>query len=268
MEGQNSNVTTFRSPKESIPAKLPGWRLTYDYRGMPFVEPAFADIEPLTPGDTTPEVQGVCHQITMKEWEGIVATEGGGGVYKHGYHVVNVNPVPLRGSKTPIKALSLSVGQDEVLKFHDNQLHLPSKRYLTLLVEGAKYYQLEPSYVDWLESHECYARHEHIKHKALFYFIMSGLIPIILPVIAMFSLNFLVHRTLPKSAAAKIRYLTHVILFHLGRVIWAYHDTLHWIFGRFGWIIVHQGGNKNIKCSDRSSPNSERASLGQASSKL
>jgi hypothetical protein len=216
---------------------------------MPFVEPSFADIEPLAPGDTTPEVQGVCHQITKKEWRGIVATEGGGGVYKHGYHIVEVNPVPLRGEdKKPIKSVSLSVGPDPVVKFRDNQLHLPSRRYLKLLTEGAQYYELEPAYIQWLESHQCYMRHEHITHKWLFYLIISGLIVLALPLLAIFAFNYLVLRRLPENIAKKLAYGLHATTSRLGRVAWFYHDTLHWMFGRFGWIVVHSGGNKNVKC--------------------
>jgi hypothetical protein len=199
-------------------------------------------------GDTTPVVQGVCHQITQKEWEGIVATEGGGGVYHHGYHSVTVNPIPLMGDQTPIRAVSLSVGKNSPALKLDGYLHPPSRRYVNLLSEGAKYYQLEPTYVEWLESHKCYDRKEHISHSILYYIAMSGILLFALPILSLFVLNTLLLRVLPRNIYRKFSYVTHATIYRLGRIVWAYHDTLHWLFGRFGWITVERAGSKNIHC--------------------
>jgi hypothetical protein len=187
---------------------------------MPFVEPSFADIEPITKGDDTPEVQGVCHLITQHEFDGIVATEGGGGVAKHGYHQVFVDAIPVQGEdRTPIKAISLSVGPDPAMKHH-GKLHLPSRRYVRLLVDGAKHYQLEPQYIEWLESHTCYNRSEHVRHTALFYLLFAGLLPLALPVLFIFLLNTFLMKWLSKSVYRKWSYVAHTFLQTLGRVIW------------------------------------------------
>lgn len=226
---------------------MPGWRLTYDLRGFPFVEPAFADIEKLLPGDDTPEVQGVCHQITRHEWEGIKATEGGGGVIEQGYHVVHVNPVPLRGDNTPIKAVSLAVGDIPVIK-HNGNCHLPSRRYLNLLAEGAKHYQLEPQYVDWLESHQGYKRTDHVPSRIVFYIAMCFIGLLIIPVFSLFALNGKLRDWLAEHHYAKAAWFIHTVLRKVSHVVWAWHDTLLWVFGRFGWIKVTRAGNKGVLC--------------------
>lgn len=229
---------------------MPGWRLTYDLRGFPFVEPAFADIEKLCANDDTPEVQGVCHQITRAEWEGIRATEGGGGVIEQGYHVVHVDPIPLKGDKKPIKAVSLAVGDIPVIK-HNGNLHLPSRRYLNLLAEGAKHYELEPEYIEWIESHECYKRSDHVPHKLFFYFAMSFLAMFIIPVFFLFFLNGHLRRWLADHHYARAAWVIHSFLRRVSHVVWAWHDALLWAFGRFGLIKVVKGGNKGVKCSEK-----------------
>lgn len=209
------------SPKASVAVRVPGWRLTYDLRGFPFVEPAFADIEPLEAGDSTcPEVQGVCHQITVEEWERIVATEGGGGVAKHGYHSVHVDCIPLnQADKTPIRAVSLSVGNDPIMKHH-GFLHLPSRRYVNLIIDGAKHYCLQDDYIQWLETHQSYDRKEHIKHKPIFYVAMAGLLFLAPPVFAFIALNVLFHRILPKLIYQKWAWLSHTTLRSIGNLAW------------------------------------------------
>lgn len=212
------------------------------------MEPAFADIEKLLPGDDTPEVQGVCHQITRAEWEGIRATEGGGGVIEQGYHVVEVNPIPLRGDdKTPIKALSLAVGDIPVIK-HNGDLHLPSRRYVNLLSEGAKHYQLDPEYVNWLESHDYYRRTDHVPSKIMFYFAMSFLAIFIIPVFALFALNGRLRKWLADHHYARAAWFIHTVLRRVTHIVWAWHAFLLWLFGRFGWIKVERGGNKGVRC--------------------
>jgi len=242
-----------------VAVKVPGWRLTYDLKGFPFVEPSFADIEPIADGDRTPEVQGVCHQITEAEWDGIVATEGGGGVIEHGYHPVTVNAIPLRGDQTPIQSISLSVGPSPVLKLN-GQLHLPSKRYVDLIAEGAKHYQLDPEYIDWIETHDVYCREEHLRNSLVFYIAMAGVALLAIPVFTFFFLNTLLLRFLPKNIYRKWSWFSHTIIRHIGFVIWGYHDLLVKIFGSLGWITVETGGSKNVRCS----PKVERSTATQS----
>lgn len=211
------------------------------------MEPAFADIEKLCEGDNTPEVQGVCHLITKEEWEGIVATEGGGGVIEQGYHTVHVEPVPLRDDHTPIKAVSLSVGAIAPLKFNGD-LHLPSRRYLNLLAEGAKHYQLEPAYVDWLESHECYNRTNHVPSQLVFYFAMSFILCLAIPLFALVAFNAFIRPRLQKHHYTRIAFVIHTIFRRVSHIVWGWHDLVVWTFGRFGWIKVEKGGSKNVIC--------------------
>ena len=50
--GSNMHKSVFQGrrmikPAESLPAMLPGWRLTFNQPGLPYSEPAFAAVEPV-----------------------------------------------------------------------------------------------------------------------------------------------------------------------------------------------------------------------------
>lgn len=217
---------------------------------MPFVEPSFGDIEPMKNGDTTPEVQGVCHLITEDEYDGIMATEGGGGVTKNGYHTVHVEPVPLRGDKTPIKCVTLIIGENPSMKFH-GKLGLPSRRYINLLSEGAKHFELDPEYVEWLETHDSYDRMAHLPNAFARTLALIGVMMIALPVMPFFALNGIFQKKLPKHINYYWLLFAHTIIHYLRILIWAYHDIVVFVYSQFGWVNIETGGSKGVRCSPK-----------------
>lgn len=102
--GSNINKRVFEGrrrikPAESVPAVLPGWRLTFAQPGLPFSEPAFAAVEPAAAAaapvgssGTPPDCHGVAHRITPTQWRYVLETEGASGQGDdHGYAVVTVS---------------------------------------------------------------------------------------------------------------------------------------------------------------------------------
>lgn len=62
---------------------LPGWILTLEIPGLPYSEPAFTSVRPVT--DTlevgAPSVIGVAYLITLEQHKRVIASEGGGAAY-------------------------------------------------------------------------------------------------------------------------------------------------------------------------------------------
>lgn len=84
----NPSVLTGRrrvKPIESIACRVPGYKLDSYVRGYPYIEPAFFSISLRSLADHEPELHGVAHKITAKDYQQIRATEGGGGHPTLGY---------------------------------------------------------------------------------------------------------------------------------------------------------------------------------------
>jgi len=91
--GSNMSAATFRQgrgiePQATLPVRIPGWTLTFEIYGVPYREPAFASITPMTAMSTNllylekqKEVHGVAYLVTKKQYIDIVTSEGGGIAY-------------------------------------------------------------------------------------------------------------------------------------------------------------------------------------------
>lgn len=88
--GSNMSSSTFRgargiAPLAEVAVRVPGWALTFDIYGLPYREPAFASIAPLSPGALgrakTPDVHGVAYLVTREQYVSILASEAGDVVY-------------------------------------------------------------------------------------------------------------------------------------------------------------------------------------------
>ncbi|GLI64460.1 hypothetical protein VaNZ11_007732 [Volvox africanus] len=181
--GSNMNPNTLTGrrkvvPRESRPASLRGWKLSFRMLGIPFLEPGFATVErvdnidggnppqlaPLapaglsSPSDSTmpllnssnrwgSEVHGVLHRISLNDWIQIMTTEGVG-AGKSGYRVVEVEVTQYDGRR--VRALTLE-GQAPSMHSAARPVS-PSRRYLGLLRDGARHYGLDPEYVTYLDS--------------------------------------------------------------------------------------------------------------------
>jgi len=139
------------SPILSMAGKVPGYKLSFTNRGYEGVEPRFADIEPieaLTNGNANGIdvgeifcVNGVAHKITEQEMNMLDRFEGEGIAYKR----ITVLFEPDN------KAFTEQTDGFEVFTYASLPEHklvpgLPSKRYIKLLVDGAKANQLNPDY--------------------------------------------------------------------------------------------------------------------------
>lgn len=135
LAGSNMNKKVFSGrrmikPAASLPAVLPGWRLTFSQPGLPYAEPGFAAVErqPAAAGDgdgaqgdgapqraqqqqrQRPDVHGVLHHITESQWRYVLETEGASqeGNDDGGYAVVTATAVAYDGHEVPgVKTLTV-----------------------------------------------------------------------------------------------------------------------------------------------------------------
>ena len=94
--GSNLSSQTFRedrqiTPQAAVAIVVPGWHLTLSSAGFPYREPSFASIAAVGSAGPTDEkhdgpcelpLHGTAYLITWSQWIKIIASEGGGIVYK------------------------------------------------------------------------------------------------------------------------------------------------------------------------------------------
>ena len=140
----NPQVLTTRRgihPQESVAGCLPDYRLVFNTPGLPWIEPAFANVEP-APGRL---VHGVLHRLTQRQLNRLDLFEGGGLAYRH----LKLEVHAYDGRKIVARVYSA-----RRLTKEKN----PSCRYLDILREGAHYHQLDPAYIRMLCDHPCGSR--------------------------------------------------------------------------------------------------------------
>jgi len=141
--GGNMNPRVLRArrgiePRESVAGCLPGYRLVFNARGVPWLEPAFANVEPAT-GE---EVHGVLHRLTAGQMARLDLFEGGGMAYRH----LNLEVRAYDGRTLQARVYSA---------IRVTAPKNPSCRYLNILREGARRHRLAPAYLQMLETHPC-----------------------------------------------------------------------------------------------------------------
>ncbi|KAF9919398.1 hypothetical protein BX616_000009 [Lobosporangium transversale] len=188
-------------PIESVPVIVPGYWLSFDIGGIPFVEPCFASILKMDPArmhdkayaqevfvrtqygreflwderhpdhparSYPPVLQGVAHKITLRDWQLVIQSEGGWGHdVPTGYNQIEVD-CRVVGTNEHITTHVLEARPLSV-KSHCQ----PSARYKALLVSGAAYHNLDPAYQQYLSTivpYECTGARSKIA-RVLFVFI-------------------------------------------------------------------------------------------------
>ncbi len=141
--GSNMNITSLRAkgvePLASQGAVLHGWRLRFNVQHFFRHEGGVGNIEPSDlSGD---RVLGVLHDCPDAALAPLDATEAFG----HGYDRISVE-VEAQGERVPAFTY---VGMPA---FIDDSC-LPSRRYLNILIEGARNAGLDPDYVKKLMAH-------------------------------------------------------------------------------------------------------------------
>lgn len=125
-------------PLESVAACLQDYRLAFNTRGFPWIEPAFANVE-YAPGEC---VHGVLHRLTAEQFARLDRYEWGGVAYRH----LELDAEAYDGRRIRARVYSARyVSREKV----------PSCRYLTLIREGARLSGLDREYVRRLDRHPC-----------------------------------------------------------------------------------------------------------------
>ena len=125
------------------PATVKDYRLTFRVPGAPYVEPGFATIvrkdEAGEEEDGGLDVRGVVYDLTEEDWERVRATETG-------YEVVEVE---VAGSSQTATTLVYP-------RARCRPGLLPSRRYLSLIREGAAYHSIDLEWRAYLASLDYY----------------------------------------------------------------------------------------------------------------
>jgi len=139
--GSNLDLTSLRAkgvhPTRSRPATLPGWRLRFNVRHFFDHEGGVGNIVPSDdPGD---RVLGVLHDCPDEDLPALDETEARG----VGYDRIELTVQTAEGEETAFAY----VGRPD---FIDDRC-LPSRRYLNILLRGARRAGLDPDYIAALE---------------------------------------------------------------------------------------------------------------------
>ena len=77
------------NPIATVPARIHGWTLVFDIGGIPYKDPAFSSIAPISifphglgNSEKQMEVCGVAYLVTLEDYIQIIASEGGGITYR------------------------------------------------------------------------------------------------------------------------------------------------------------------------------------------
>lgn len=122
----------------TIPGILDNWRLVFDLPGLRLLEPAMASISP----EVGHQVHGVLLRLEEQEFKKLIRSEGGSEYYQ-------VIQCQVRTYDNQIiEALAFKTRHDKAA----NHPIIPSKRYMTLIRQGAKLSHLDNQYCQWLDN--------------------------------------------------------------------------------------------------------------------
>lgn len=120
---------------ESLPVSIGGHEVKFNLKGIPDIEPAFANMI-VSEGKTS---YGVAHLVTPESLNSIVGSESGS------YQMREISVTTLDQKEVNAWAL---IGED-------NQFNaIPSQRYLDIMVEGAEQHGLDADYIDELRKYD------------------------------------------------------------------------------------------------------------------
>lgn len=183
--GSNLASATFRGrrgirPLRAIPVHVPALELVFDLPGVPYIEPAFANVRRVggekggkgenaegseeregggeeLDGEKKNGLVGVVYEVSLADYRTIIATEGGGATYED--VVVPCYPLPppspspssthtTTTTTTPVPVLAHTLLAPPAVGRHPSGQ--PSKRYLGLLTSGAAEHSLPASWQQYL----------------------------------------------------------------------------------------------------------------------
>ncbi|KIJ37507.1 hypothetical protein M422DRAFT_50326 [Sphaerobolus stellatus SS14] len=165
-------------PLETRRVLVPGLELVFDLAGLPYWEPAFANLryrkdhekhssnaESLlrssapspSPTIKTPELIGVAYLLTQEDYSNVIRTEGGGSSYQDivvECIVIKDDQEEAGDAKERLMAHTLLAPADAR---HTARLQ-PSKRYINIIRSGAREHDLPADYIAYLDSVPHYQR--------------------------------------------------------------------------------------------------------------
>lgn len=225
--GSNLNSETFLVKRGIKPLQhqrmiVPGWRLNFEISGIPYLEPGFGSIDRFTKDDQAnsiqpPDLQGVAYLVTAKDYQHIIATEGGDSSYKQ----IQLDAIdPVTNMKQQVWTLQAVLPR---------KLCQPSVRYITIIRQGAREHNFPKEYIAYLDSIEPFVLHGKRQKIGAAIFIAFWM-PIIIWLFAMRALLTRPDGTAPKwiSDFASTCFATS----------WYIHDTL--------WAKKYGRGDHNV----------------------
>ncbi|KAF1998232.1 hypothetical protein P154DRAFT_260091 [Amniculicola lignicola CBS 123094] len=215
--GSNMSVAKFSGsrgiiPLNATPVFIPGWVLLMEIPGLPYSEPSFSSIRRRMQDDLevlhTPDVSGVAYLITAKQYQHVVASEGGGIAY------CDIEAVGTRiddGSSVRLRTLGSAMNRSPCPR--------PSERYMGLLQQGAKDAKLSMEYCQYLEDLPTYQPSSSTWHRLGAIIFLNIFRPLMALMEEITTTNIKEDGNAPRWVIAIVRFTVFVI--------WATHD---WIF--------------------------------------
>ncbi|MFI5297891.1 MAG: gamma-glutamylcyclotransferase [Polyangiales bacterium] len=126
-------------PSSSEAATLDGFRLVFDLRGLPKVEPGFASVRRSADG-CADRVEGVLHRLSHRDLRAVETSES------PRYQWIDVEVVGSSAGRVVARTLQNRRPTDGLI---------PSRRYLSLIVEGAREHRLSDEWIARLQAQPC-----------------------------------------------------------------------------------------------------------------
>jgi hypothetical protein len=146
------------------------YRLAFNLKGFPPIEPGMGSLEPIEEKSKAllTYEHGECHgalvKLTPENYEKVMRSEGITGRADQGYDEIVVDAYAYSRPGKPVKAVALRARDHVRLKFDP----CPSLRYMKILREGAKELGLKPCYQEFLAKHPVQAIPNWQKRVALY----------------------------------------------------------------------------------------------------
>ncbi|KAI0126678.1 gliotoxin biosynthesis protein [Xylariales sp. AK1849] len=230
MKSRNINILSI------TPVVVHQYVLTFDVFGLPYSEPSMASIakyladdETSETGSNPPDVHGVAYLISRSDFRRLVGSEGGGVAYDE--IEVTGSPVDHGNDLEPLAMVTLTAK-------HPRRPNVsPSRRYLTLLREGAEEHNLPAEYRKYLEDlPEFSAGGARLKQLGATSFLWVG-------------------RRIVRSLATRVRSRTDsngqcpswysTLVYYVYSSMWLWHDYIHApIFGSGQGKRIQYGNRK------------------------
>ncbi|KAI1821874.1 hypothetical protein F4861DRAFT_431264 [Xylaria intraflava] len=140
-------------PLDSVVVTVPGWTLSMDSAGVPYSEPSYGSISPLSHDQTGVQLIGTAYKLTPEKYAQVLSSEGGGIAYAE--IEVRAQTVSQDEEKGPAQGVRSFAVRSLVTVMRREAR--PSIRYMGLLRAGAEEADMPPSYQEFLAGLQTYS---------------------------------------------------------------------------------------------------------------